>query len=238
MVTGASSGIGRATAIALAESGWSVAAFGRDPARVAETVGVVESTGGRARAYVGDLRAEGVADSMIDDVEADMGPVGGLVNSAGVFVAAPFLSTTEGQWRAVFESNVFTVVAVTQAILHRMVARDDGGAVVNLSSTYGLSAAPSPYSASKWALEGLTRCLAEEFRDRRIRVNAVAPGPTLTAMTGHGSGGMDGHERPAGFATPAEIAAAVTFLLSERAGHITGETLVVDGGRGLSHRRP
>jgi NAD(P)-dependent dehydrogenase (short-subunit alcohol dehydrogenase family) len=230
VITGASRGIGRAAAVRLAHDGWIIAALGRDAEALAETVRRVTDAGGTAAAYIADVRDSGSLAAIVNAIEADA-PIGALVNSAGTQVSAPFLESTIEQWREVFDANVFGLVAITQNAVGRMLPRG-AGVVVNVSSAWGFLGTPLPYTATKWAVEGITKSLAAEFTAHGIRVNGVAPGGTATPMNGFsGDEDVEAPGLPMGrLARPEEIAEAIAFLVSDAAGYVSGSTLVVDGG--------
>lgn len=230
LVTGASSGIGRATAVRLATDGWFVVVIGRDLQRLTATAEICRSAGSDARILVLDLRDDRAVVAGIDELEREVGPISALVNCAGVTETGPFLTGTPESWRAVFEVNVISLVTITQEVIGRMLDRSSG-AIVNVSSIWGLGAAPLPYSATKWAVEGLTKSLAQEFTPRGIRVNSVAPGGTATEINGAAPGEtVSDPGLPLGrLARPGEPAAVIAFLVSDDASYVSGGTFVVDG---------
>lgn len=229
LVTGATSGIGRATALALAAAGAFVVIHGRDAGRGVAVLEQIELAGGHGRFVPADLSdpAEAVA------LAADAGPVDILVNNAGFSWFGPSEDLDPTTLRRLFASNVEAAYLLTAALAPGMVDRGHG-AIVNLSSmaaSVGL-AGGAAYSATKAALTAMTRAWAAEYSPAGVRVNAVAPGPVYT-------GGADadritalGQTTLLGRATEAEdIAAAIEFLASPRAQYITGAVLPVDGGR-------
>jgi NAD(P)-dependent dehydrogenase (short-subunit alcohol dehydrogenase family) len=235
VVTGASSGIGRATAIRLAAEGWTVAALGRNPEALDVTVEQCRREAGFAASYQVDLTNAGAVRATIAEVEGKLGPIEALVNSAGISDVRPFLETDDESWRKTFEINVIALASITREVLRRMTPRQSG-AVVNVTSTWGHCAAPLPYSASKWALEGLTKGIAQEFTRRGVRINAVAPGGTATPMNGIFDQGVEvPADVPLGrLARPQEIASVIAFLVSPAASYVTGSTFVADGGQLLT----
>ncbi|MEV8437800.1 SDR family oxidoreductase [Actinosynnema sp. NPDC051121] len=232
LVTGSTAGIGRETARLLALGGATVIVTGRDAARGAETVASIEADGGRAKFIAADMAD---LDSVRALAEAS-GEVDVLVNNAGIF---PFAATVEQDadgFQRLFEVNLRAPFFLTAALLPGMVARGRGS-VVNVSTSATSFALPggAAYSATKAALESLTRTWAVEFRGTGVRVNAVAPGATETdgalALAADTVAEV-GRKTPLGrTASSREIAEAIVFLASPRAAYVHGELLQVDGGR-------
>ncbi|MFI2633985.1 SDR family NAD(P)-dependent oxidoreductase [Streptomyces collinus] len=231
LVTGATSGIGRAIAVKLAEAGATVYVTGRRAELGKETVELIEQAGGTGHFVVAD-----VAD--IDDVRKlaeEVGEVDVLVNNAGIF---PFSRTPEqslDSYQQVFDVNVRASYFLTAALAPAMVARKKG-AIVNVSSVAAQIGTPvgSAYNASKAAMDALTRSWAVEFGAAGVRVNSVAPGPIRTDMAVDTVGEMfEAFSRSTPLTRagePEEIAEAVVFLASDRASYITGAVLTADGG--------
>lgn len=231
LVTGGTSGIGRAVAERLAGQGAEVIISGRDQDRGAEVVAAITSAGGKARFVAADLASfedvKGLAQAATD--------VDVLVNNAGVFPGGPTADATEEAFDVTFDVNVKAPFFLTAAIAPRMAARG-GGAIINISTmaaTIGMDGLAA-YGASKAALESLTKSWTAEYAAHGVRVNTVAPGPTRTPSSAAMGEMFDAlaSSTPAGHgATPEEIAAAVTFLASDDASFIYGATLPADGGR-------
>lgn len=226
-----SRGIGRASAVALARSGWHVAVAARDASRLDETVRLCTEAGGGATAVRLDLRDPASIRDAVAFVEREVGAIDLLVNNAGINNARPFLEVTRDDWDAAIETNVASAFFCTQEVVRAMVPRGRGH-VINITSVNGIGKGPLPYAMTKWAMEGFTKSLAAELAPVGIRVNSVAPGGTATAMNG-----LEDQEPPeydfiplGRVARPAEIAAVVAFLASDAAGYMTGSTVVVDGG--------
>ena len=231
LVTGGTSGIGRAVAEALGATGASVVVSGRDDARGAEVVAAIEAAGGTGRF----VRADLADPAAVDALATAAGEVDVLVNNAGVFPFAPTHETSPEVLRETFQVNVHAPFALTAALAPAMAARG-GGAVVNLSTMVASFGLPglAAYGASKAALELLTKAWAAEYGPQGVRVNAVAPGPTRTPGTAGMGDGLDqmASTLPLGRpATPEEIAATVVFLASDAAAYVNGAVLAVDGGR-------
>ncbi|CCH33714.1 SDR family NAD(P)-dependent oxidoreductase [Actinosynnema sp. NPDC047251] len=232
LVTGSTSGIGRAAARLLAADGAEVVVTGRDAARGAETVAEIEADGGRARFVAVDL-ADVTSVRRLADAA---GEVDVLVNNAGIFPFAPTLEQDPAGYEKLFDVNVRALFFLTAAIVPAMIAKG-AGAIVNVSSNITGLGVPggAVYSATKGAVEALTRTWAVEFGGHGVRVNTVSPGPTLTetvkattAEIAEQQGKVSALGRAA---APQEIAEAVRYLASPRATYVTGATLVVDGGR-------
>ncbi len=231
LVTGSTSGIGRAAAEQFGRAGAEVIVTGRDQRRGSEVVATIEANGGNARFIAADLSEPDGAQRLA----AAAGTVDVLVNNAGIF---PFGASHEipiDQVRAVFDFNVIAPFVLTAAFVPAMIERG-GGAIVNVSTMVASFGNPgmSAYGASKAALELLTKAWAAEYGPHGIRVNTVAPGPTRTPGTA-GAGELIDQlaatlplRRPA---TAPEIAAAIVYLASDDASFITGATVPADGGR-------
>jgi NAD(P)-dependent dehydrogenase (short-subunit alcohol dehydrogenase family) len=241
LVTGASSGIGRATALLFAASGARVALVGRDAEALAGVADEIESGGGEACAIVADVTQEADAErAMVETIER-FGGLDILVNAAGVLSNGTIENTTLGAWDAMLDVNLRAVFHLMQLAIPHLEAR--AGNIVNVSSVTGLRAFPGvlAYCVSKAGVDQLTRCAALELASKKIRVNAVNPGVVRTQV--HRRGGMSDeayaafleHSRgthPLGRVGEAEdVAALILFLASERAAWITGATYSIDGGR-------
>jgi 3-oxoacyl-[acyl-carrier protein] reductase len=233
LITGASRGIGAAVARMLAADGWAVGVNYRSGVAEAEAVvGEIEAGGGRAVALAGDVADPAAAGPLLEAASEAFGvPVLVLVNNAGVRADGLALSLSDEDWTRVLETNLGGTYRLTRAALRAMI-RARFGRVVNIASVVGprANAGQANYAASKGAVIAFTKTVAVEVARRGVTVNAVAPGLIDTEMTE----GIPAEflervpaQRPG---TPAEVAAAVSFLASANAGYITGTTLYVDGG--------
>lgn len=235
LVTGATSGIGRATALAMKAEGAHVAAIGRNGGVLEE----LAATG--LRTYRADLTSVEQTSRTVDRIVEDLEGVDVLVNAAGIIATGNIENTTLGDYDTMMNVNVRSVLHLTQLCLPSIVERK--GNIVNVSSVTGLRAFPGvlAYCVSKAAVDQLTRCTALELAPKGVRVNAVNPGVVRTNL--HRRSGMDDtayeafaeHSQsthPIGrIGTPEEIAGLILFLASDRAGWITGVTYSIDGGR-------
>jgi NAD(P)-dependent dehydrogenase (short-subunit alcohol dehydrogenase family) len=237
IVTGSDSGIGRATAVALAEAGCDVGVtWHTDQAGADGTAAEFRAAGRRAavaRLDVADLEAAG---GVIDRLAQDLGGLDVLVNNAGTGVATPFLDQTLEDWRHVIDVDLTGAFVCAQAAARRMVAAGRGGRIVNVTSVHEhvpLEGAAA-YCAAKGGLGLLTKVMALELAGHGITVNSVAPGEIATEMTGNEDTDPATVERPGiplgrpGHAR--EIASAVAWVASEEASYATGASFVVDGG--------
>ncbi len=229
LVTGATSGIGRATARLLARDGWAVVVHGRNAGRGAEVVRAIEADGGRARFVAADLNDLAAVRGLVDDV----GVVDVLVNNAGGSWFGPTASLDEATFDELFDGNVRSAYFLVAGIAPGMAARGSGS-IVNLASMAGQIglAGGAAYGATKAALSSMTRSWAAEFSPSGVRVNAVAAGPVFSGpektprIEGLGATTLLGRG-----AEVEEIAEVIAFLASDRASYLTGATLAADGGR-------
>jgi NAD(P)-dependent dehydrogenase (short-subunit alcohol dehydrogenase family) len=235
IVTGASSGLGVDFAVGLAEAGADVVIAARRVDRLKETVTLVQATGRRCIAIGCDVSDSDACQALVDGAVSEFGHVDVLVNNAGIGTAAPATREDPADFRRVIEINLNGSYWMAQACGRVM---KPGSSIVNIGSVLGSTTAGLPqaaYSASKAAIIGLTRDLAQQWTGRKgIRVNALAPGFFPSEMTdAYPDGYLDQMmwRVPAGRAgEPAELTAAVVFLASDAASYITGILLPVDGG--------
>ncbi|HHV57787.1 MAG TPA: 3-oxoacyl-[acyl-carrier-protein] reductase [Firmicutes bacterium] len=236
VVTGGSRGIGRAIALELARLGAPVAVNYAGRAEAArEVVELITAAGGRAVAVQADVAQAAEAGRLLAEAEAALGPVGILVNNAGITRDGLLLRMKEEDWDAVLNTNLSGVFHCTQAALRGMLKRRRGR-IVNTASIVGLTgnAGQANYAAAKAGIIGFTKSVAKEVAGRGITVNAVAPGFIATEMTTKLPAEVREAYRsriPLGrFGEPEDVARAVAFLASEAAAYITGQVLAVDGG--------
>jgi 3-oxoacyl-[acyl-carrier protein] reductase len=237
IVTGAATGIGRATARLLAERGARVVAAGLQPERLRETVGAITAGGGEAVAADADVSDPGAIRAVAARAQEAFGGTDILVNNAAIYPKGPWHEADAAEWDAVFATNVRGYVLLAQAVRPQMLARG-GGSIVNLASVtfFWGEAELLSYVASKGAVVGLTRALAREAGPEGIRVNAVAPGAFPTAAT-------DIHPDQEGLwrdvlaaqslkrrGEVEDVARAIAFFAGDDSAFVTGQTLLVDGG--------
>jgi 3-oxoacyl-[acyl-carrier protein] reductase len=235
IVTGASRGIGRAIAIALARSGAKVACVARSLDKLTETAEAIRATGGTAEVYACDVTDSASVQQVVDNVVEKWGKLQIMVNNAGITRDTLIPRMADEDWDAVINTNLRGTFLFTRAVTRPMMhARY--GRIINIASVSALSGNPgqSNYSASKAGVIGMTRSVARELASRKITVNAVAPGFIETEMTeALGAVVLDEVKKriPAKRVGQAEeVAAGVLFLASEAASYITGQVLVIDGG--------
>jgi NAD(P)-dependent dehydrogenase (short-subunit alcohol dehydrogenase family) len=238
LVTGGTSGIGKATAIAFAEEGAKVVVTGRREKEGSEVINEIKKLGGTASFFKADFARETEVRAAIDFVVATYGRLDVAFNNAGVESVEPLSEITEEKYRAVFDINVWGVLS---AMKHEIAAmlKTGGGAIVNTTSAFGHvgAAQVTVYVGSKHAVEGMTKCVALEFAKQNIRVNSVSPAAIATDMIDRFAG-KEGAARDALVALhpvgrlgkSEEIAAAVLYLCSDGAKFTTGTSLKVDGG--------
>lgn len=236
VVTGASSGIGQATAVALAEVGADVASMHLPDAGVAETIDRVEQVGRRALMVEGTTASAEQVEAFAARVEQELGPIDIWVNNASRMHMEPFLEMTDDTWHDLLGSNLHGYYHGCRAALKRMVPRG-AGAIVNVSSITAIQPIENmaAYITAKGGVVALTQALALEFAARGIRINAVAPGATMTALTKDSytpdvKAVYESRIALGRIAQPEDIARGVLFLASEAAGYVVGHQLVVDGG--------
>ncbi len=235
VVTGASSGLGVAFAIALAEAGADIAVCARRADRLEETRAQVEALGRRCIAVGADVSKVEDCNRVVSETVEQLGRVDVLVNNAGVGTAVPATREEPDQFRQVIEINLMGSYWMAQACGRVM---EPGSAIVNISSVLGSTTAGLPqaaYASSKAAVEGLTRDLASQWTARKgIRVNALAPGFFPSEMTDQYPDGYLDAMMPRVLSgrkgDPEELAAALLFLASDASGYVTGAVLPVDGG--------
>ena len=239
LITGALTGIGRATAAAFAKDGASIVVSGRREAEGKALEAELRSLGAEAAFIRADVRHEDDVRSLIDQTVARFGRIDAAINAAGTEGRpGPVIDQTAESYAATFDTNVLgTLLSMKHEL--RVMQPQGHGSIVNISSTYGHegAAGASVYAASKHAVEGMTKSAALEGASSGVRVNAVAPGPTETGMLNRFTGTA---ERKAALAKsvplgrvgkPVEIARAAVFLASEKSSFVTGQILTADGGK-------
>jgi len=238
LVTGAQRGIGSAIALRFAAAGADVALNFLDDKAAAESVAAqITSLGRRAATLPADVAKPEEARHLVAEAERVLGPLDVLVNNAAIFPRAPFLELTEDLWDAVLGTNLKATFVCSQEAARRMVAARRPGAIINISSgaPYRGSMRATAYMASKLGIVGLTRGMARELAPHGIRVNAVAPGVTNTAMPRLGNTEEAlmalGRTNPSGrLAEPDDIADVVVFLATDAARFVVGQLIHVNGG--------
>ena len=235
LVTGASQGIGRACAIALAKAGATVVLAARNAEKLNEAVSQIQGDGGKAAAFPLDVSSEDAIKSTIKTITGQMGKIDILVNNAGVTRDGLLLRMKRADWDEIFTTNLTAPFLLTQAVLGGMM-KQRWGRIINIASIVGEvgAAGQANYASSKAGLIGFTLSVAREVASRNITVNAVAPGYIVTAMTDAMAEDQKKavtEQIPLGrHGTDSDIANAVLFLASNEAGYITGHVLDVNGG--------
>ncbi|WP_206610691.1 3-oxoacyl-ACP reductase family protein [Hydrogenophaga sp. NH-16] len=236
LVTGAATGIGRATALRLAQAGATVWVNHLGQVDAADAVvREIVLAGGHAQAVEADVSDAAAVQRMADAV----GAVDVLVNNAGIIQEKPFLETTEADWDRMLAVDLKAVFLVCRAVIPGMLARG-GGAIVNIASDLGILGREryAPYCAAKAGVIGLTKSLAREFAPQQIRANAVAPGPVATAMVSLEHMSAEWVEKELAIpqhrlGAPEEIADSVLFLASDLSRFYTGQVLGPNGGSAM-----
>lgn len=240
-ITGASSGIGRATAVKFAAEGAPVAVVARRADKLNEVAKEIEAAGGTVTVIAADVTKDAEIERVVSETVAAFGGIDVVVNAAGIIANGTIENTTLADWDYMFDVNVRGPFYLIQRAMPYLIERR--GNVVNVSSVTGIRAFPGvlAYCSSKAALDQLTHCVALEMASKGVRVNAVDPGVVVTSL--HRTGGMN-DEAYAAFlersktthplgrvGKPEEVAELIFFLASSKAGWITGGSYSIDGGR-------
>ena len=235
LVTGASQGIGRACALALAEAGATLALAARNEEKLNQVASEVAAKGGQAAAFRMDVSNEDEVKTAVKSAIERFGKIDILVNNAGVTRDTLLMRMKRGDWESVLQTNLTGPFFCTQAVIGSML-KQRWGRIINITSVFGQTGqvGQANYSASKAGLIGFTMSMAREVASRNITVNAVAPGYIETAMTEGLSADLKSKVNemiPLGRAgTDMDVAYAVRFLASDEAAYITGQVLKVNGG--------
>jgi NAD(P)-dependent dehydrogenase (short-subunit alcohol dehydrogenase family) len=239
-VTGASYGIGAATALALARDGFDVAVSATRVENLADTMTKLKAARARASAVALDLRSQASIEQAMGTVVGGLGRIDVLVNNAGAMLSKPALEVTNAEWDLVMSTNVTGTFFMSQQMGRHLIGSSRPGCIISITSTHGVvgTAARSTYGVSKAAIIHMSRMLAIEWAEHGIRVNTIAPGRLNTPSPLRAASAADPKYVQAKldriplhrFCTAEEVAAAVSYLASPQAEYITGHTLMLDGG--------
>lgn len=237
LITGAGSGIGRATALRLAEEGAPVGILDLDGAGAESTARAIRDAGGQAVAYAVDITDFAGVVGAVDACEAELGAVRALVNNAGWDLAGNFLDSEPDQWRKVIEVNLYGPLNVTKVVLARMVEREEGR-IVSIASDAGRvgSSGESVYAACKGGIIAFSKSVAREVARNGITLNVVSPGPSDTPLfanfdpSGKLAKALERAIPMRRLGQPEDYPGLIVFLLSDDAGFTTGQTISVSGG--------
>jgi 3-oxoacyl-[acyl-carrier protein] reductase len=210
LVTGGNRGIGKAIALHLASLGASVAICGRDEKTLHTTAAELSAAGSRVHSQIADVTKASDVERLITQTEAALGPIAILVNNAGMGLFGPVHEKTEEQWDTLIDTNLKSLFLVSRQVIPGMIQRNSGD-IINISSLAGKNtfAGGGIYCASKWAVQGLSGCMAEDLRGYGIRVSTVCPGSVFTEFSG--SGPKDSSK----VLTPQDVAHAVAMIATQ-----------------------
>jgi 3-oxoacyl-[acyl-carrier protein] reductase len=235
LVTGASRGLGRAIAERLARDGWRVELVARQADKLNEVRAAIEAGGGKACVHTADISDPKSADQVIAAVEKESGPLGALINNAGITKDGLLMRMDDADWSAVIDTNLTGAFRWIRAASRGML-KARAGRIVNIGSVVGLvgNAGQANYAAAKAGLIGLTQSVAREFASRGVTCNCVCPGFFATDMTSVLKEDLKSKVLtgiPLGrFGKPEEVAGLVSFLCGPDAGYVTGQAWAIDGG--------
>lgn len=237
LITGAASGIGRATALRLGVEGALVGILDLDEQGAQKTASDICDAGGRAAAYRVDITDLSAVERAVDSFEREIGPIDALINNAGWDLAGNFLDTGPEQWRKVIDINLFGPLNVTKTVLSRMVERGEGR-IVSIASDAGRvgSSGESVYAACKGGVIAFSKSVAREVASQGITVNVVSPGPSDTPLfadfdkSGKLAKALERAIPMRRLGQPDDYPGIVAFLISDDASFITGQTISVSGG--------
>ena len=235
LVTGASRGLGRAIAERLARDGWRVELVARQADKLNEVRAAIEAAGGKACVHTADIADPKSADQVIAAVEKESGPLGALINNAGITKDGLLMRMDDADWSAVIDTNLTGAFRWIRAASRGML-KARAGRIVNIGSVVGLvgNAGQANYAAAKAGLIGLTQSVAREFASRGVTCNCVCPGFFATDMTSVLKEDLKSKVLtgiPLGrFGKPEEVAGLVSFLCGPDAGYVTGQAWAIDGG--------
>jgi 3-oxoacyl-[acyl-carrier protein] reductase len=213
LVTGGTRGIGRAVALRLAALGASVAICGRDSQALAATGAELKNSGSPVYSQIADVSLSDDVTALVDKTQAALGPIAILVNNAGIGLFGPAHEKTESDWDRVLNTNLKSAFLVSRAVAPTMIQRGAGD-IINISSLAGRNAFAGGgiYCASKWGLQGLSACMAEDLREHGIRVSIICPGSVATSFS---SGSARGPKDPAKVLSPEDVAHAVEMIVTQ-----------------------
>jgi 3-oxoacyl-[acyl-carrier protein] reductase len=210
LVTGGSRGIGRAIALRLSQLGAGVAICGRDSRALASVEAELKKSGSPVHLQIADVSKSADVTALVDKTQAALGPISILVNNAGIGLFGPAHEKSEADWDGVLDTNLKSVFLVSRAVAPSMIKRGAGD-IINISSLAGRNAFAGGgiYCASKWGLQGLSACMAEDLRDHGIRVSVICPGSVATEFSTRGS------KDPAKVLSPEDVAHAVEMIVTQ-----------------------
>ncbi|MHB8500501.1 MAG: SDR family oxidoreductase [Candidatus Acidiferrales bacterium] len=210
LVTGGSRGIGRAIALRLAKLGAGVAICGRDAKALAASEAALKQSGSQVYSQIADVSQAAEVTALVDNTEAALGPISILVNNVGIGLFGPAHEKTEADWDCVLDTNLKSVFLVSRAVAPSMIRRGVGD-IINISSLAGRNAFAGGgiYCASKWGLQGLSACMAEDLREHGIRVSVICPGSVATGFSTRGS------KDPSKLLSPEDVAHAVEMIVTQ-----------------------